>query len=572
MRRAGYGQPFFYQRLWRRDLDGYHHDTEGSVYMRPLAARPDLCEATFDWGHGSAIFHRGTHFEYLAKLQEILWFGPGFSPAYNRLEHVPVSECESDESVRATVPEGQFRLKRFFNQRLLLFIRAGVEGNLGIVTCSVFPEEGDFELEAQGEGERWCDTRPLAVCFGGRLLKVRVSNFPNELGFCFVDGHVKGRRLVLVPLKPPEGAPLTQLEVVLVDDHEPTQLGVVSIKQDLFPGTPEQVIWSDGAGTPWTRSGQTFGHGGSTSADSSGVAATPGAHRTPTPASASASRASRTPQPPGPRESATPPHPAFVPLLVRYFGELAESGKTAVALRRELGLPGGAEEISPLMRAVEHGVDLRGRGHVLWSALEMACGFKSRFRERTHYNFLTRLQTDGIICRPCADTSGRILPLSEFGHPCAEAARRLCARFGTTPERVLDEWEVRSSRTTPPSPPPRPPTSRTSEGGSDARERPPAAAATAEGPEPPPSEPPESGQEPPEPAWAAEPENSAGPTPAADEAGDAESWFTPWEHLRIRPKYESDDDDIVDDPDLNVDEDDDDDDDDGNGGSPRGPP
>lgn len=606
LREAGDGQPEAYERLWRIEPDGYRHP-EGRILVRRVAQRDDLCEATFVWpdGYGEVVFHRGTHGDLLLKLHEILLHGPAFCPTYKSRDHVPVHRFGADDSSRATVQQGELRLKRFFDNQLLLFIPSTAFAALGIVgACS--EQEGElFEFLVQSEGERWSRARPLALDFGGRWHKVRVSNFPNEIGFCLVDEG----RLVLVPREPAEGEGLTQVEIQLVHNEIVTQLDVVPIDHDLCPGSLEQVIWSDGSGAPWSRPGRTPGSLGTASR----------VHQAAAPQSAARGwRAPRAPQSPGRGQRVPakgperPPHPAFVPLLARYFGELAEPAGLASDLRKQLGLPGEGEEISPLMCAAVRGVDVRGRGDALWSDLEAACGFKSRFHERTHYNLLTQLIEHGIICRPCADTTGRIFPWSEFSDPCAEAPRRLCAFFGTTPQRVLAEWEAgtrpgaaASGRTASPSsppssPPPRPPFSRTS--GSDScesppsassqdRGRPPAPASGASRPETAPQAPTprESTPSPgaPEPHTAAPEPHAAAPEPhTAGIPAEAEPWDAgasvfgaSWplrpterhdplaaEHLRIRPRYTSDDDDI---PDLDVE---DDDEDDGNDGSARGPP
>lgn len=461
----GDGLPAAYASQARWTPDGFEF-AEGFIAVVPIGDGK-ICEAKIIWDrtYGEQVLEVGPVADVMGRITEITLYGPAFGPAYQSgsvlFLHHPI-----DGSHRMVTAQGEIRLKRFLQHRVVLFIPHNPgnrrEGEaIRIVGMSASADVGQFVDTVHARGSQWSRGRSLAVFHRGRLHRLRVSNFPGELAFACLDGDT---RLVLVPHAVSEGDMPAQVEVHLIrvdvlHGETTERLGICPIDADVVPDGPEQVVWSDGSGTaPSGRSTQN--HGGEEPA-ATRVGLSPRVHRSAVPP-----RTAGTPgrkAAPEEQEEQGPPHPAIVPFLLRYFGDLAETPGVAKGLRGLVCRPGNGGEISPLMRACLRGVNLRGRGDAQWRELEAVGVFKNVWHTRVRYYLLAQLETQGIVCRRCVDSTQRLLAFGEFCSPYSLASTNLCALYRTTPERVLAEWEATQAERgnahqrhepTPPAPPP----------------------------------------------------------------------------------------------------------------------
>lgn len=432
-----------YARQARLTRDGGQF-AEGIICVAPIGDGR-ICEAKVVWDrdYGEQVLDVGPFADVTRRVAETLVYGPAFGPAYRsglvQFLHHPI-----DGSYRMVTAQGEMRLKRFLQQRVVLFIPHNPggrhEGEGVRIVLMWTAEVGPFVNNVHTRGSQWSRGRLLALFYCGRLHKLRVSNIPGELAFARLDDDT---RLVLAPHASPEGGKPAQVEVQLVHVDillgETTQrLGTCPIDADLAPDSLEQVIWTDGSGTlsrSWSQE--------------------PGREEPAEPGPVSA-RADRSAAPPTPRTAGTarlkvapevqeeqgPPHPAVVPLLIRYFGDLAEKSGVAKGLRNLVCRPGDGGEISPMMRACLRGVNLRGRGDALWRELEAAGDFTNVWHTRIRYYFLAQLECDSVVCRRCVNSTQRRLVFGEFCSLYSLGSRKLCVLYRTTPERVLAEWEA----------------------------------------------------------------------------------------------------------------------------------
>lgn len=388
------------QRAYSLRASAVEHEisfADGVIEVRRTASGLFRARAIWDHGHGEReLTTEGPYAKIHAKIGQILKDGPTVGPAYDGSRGVRFVTFESDGSSRAAVPEGEVRIKPFLGQHVILFVPDG-----GFRALSVAQDPELLVRAGLDSGADWSSGPRAAVRFAGKHRELRVSNLAHELAFHRLDDDTI---LSLVPHSLPEDGRPAMVALRLVCGDEVRHLAI-------FPAlTEDAVIWSD----------EQVPSGGS--------------------AAPRATMGSRTP-------ATQFPGSGFVTeevreLLVRYLHEHAAGDGPAQDLR---------QEISPLMLAIERGVEVRGWGQGLRRMLERAGDFRIDGHKRTFNHWVKALKKDGILARPLGDSRKVEFTFHEFSSLNSPAVARLYAWAKLEPpSTVIRPPSTRSPRTTPP--------------------------------------------------------------------------------------------------------------------------
>jgi hypothetical protein len=374
------------QRVYSLRASAGEHEirfADGVIEVRQADSGLFRARVVWDHGHGEReLTTEGPYTKIHAKIGQVLKDGPAFGPTYDASRGIRFVTFESDGSSRATVPEGEVRIKPFLGQFVIIFVPDGGFQALAVA------EDPDLLMRAGTDyGADWSTGPRFAVRFAGKHRELRVSNLAHELAFHRLDDD---SILSLVPHSLPEDDRPATVALRLVRGDDVQHLAILPALSE------EVVIWSDE---------QTASPGSSAPSAPPSLATTrsaPAASATTLSSGGFASEEVRE-------------------LVVRYLHHRASVPGPAHYLR---------QEISPLVLAIERGVDVRGWGHGLVRALERAGDFQLGWHMRTVNYWIKGFKDDGIIARPMAGSRTVEFPFGEFGNLNSIAVARLYAWAG----------------------------------------------------------------------------------------------------------------------------------------------
>lgn len=383
---------------------------DGEIVVRSFGP---ICTARLVWAHryGERALERGPCTSVFAHIARILRNGPTFGPVHQAdSDTLRFVQFDSDDSFRATRPQGEVRVKPFLDEYVLLFVPDG-----GFRALLVAKDPNELKLTAELYGPEWasCTGPRYAVRFEGEHRELHVSNNPTELAYHEIDKHT---RFSLRPHSLPDGDRPAQAALYLFRDGEKTQLlALVPID----PTSHVSVLWSDEQPVRSDR------------------------RTAPLPTS------SVNPLQAEPAGSVAMP-PGLQALVAQYLDEVAERPGDGKDMRSQ------AEK---LLRAIERGRNVSGWGVPLRGALERACADKFVGSGRALGYLVKALKDDGILARPWGRKCQFVF--AEFHRPDSPAVALLCQRYNVTPASVFGTGsptvEPLASRRAPSSPMGRPP-------------------------------------------------------------------------------------------------------------------